>query len=473
MTTSKFQLPTIFVLFGITGDLVKKKILRSLYSLYIKGLLPKRFQVVGFARKPYTNETIREYLREIMVIQNLPQEEQYEEFLKSFFYVQGDFDTKEAYTNLAEFLGRVDNKWRICSNKLFYLAVPPKYYRDILDNVHESGMTIPCSPEEGWTRVIVEKPFGTDLKAAEELDERMGQLFKEEQIYRVDHYLAKETIRNILAFRFSNSILAPAWNNKYIEHIRIKFFESNTVSTRGEFYDKVGALRDVGQNHILQILALFTMDIPESFSAEQIRKKRAQALSKLRIFSAEEVQENTIRGQYEGYKDEKGVDPKTTTETYFKIKLCIDNKQFSGVPIYIESGKGFAEEKGEISVTFKHPEPCLCPTNEHFQNKLRYHIQPEEKFTMSLLVKKPGYDFKIKKEYFEFDYGKLYAEDEFIEAYEQLLLDIIKGDQTLFVSTAEIMSQWRFVEPIEAAWAEGKPKLFTYPVGTKKIEKKI
>lgn len=471
MTASKFQLPTIFVIFGITGDLMKKKILLSLYSLYIKGLLPQRFQVVGFARKPYTDDTIREYLKEIMNINNMPHVQKYDEFLEHFFYVQGDFDTEESYTKLAAVLGRVDDEWKICTNKLFYLAVPPKNYWDILNYLHSSDLTIPCSPEEGWTRVILEKPFGTDLKGAEELDALLGQLFKEEQIYRVDHYLAKETVRNILAFRFSNSLLTPAWNKDNIEKIEIKLLEGNTVGTRGEFYDKVGALRDVGQNHVLQMLALFTMDNPGAFNAEQIRAKRSEALSKLRIFSKEEVIQNTARGQYVGYKQEKGISEQSTTETYFKLKACIDNEKFKGVPIYLESGKGFTTSHTEIIVTFKHPHPCLCPKDEHFQNTLHYYIQPEEKFTISFLVKKPGYEYSIIKKYFEFDYGKLYEEGEFIEAYEQLLLDIVKGDQTLFVSTEEIMSQWRFIEPIEKAWEEtNKPKVFMYELGQEKLD---
>lgn len=470
-TSSKFQLPTIFVIFGITGDLVKKKILRSIYSLYLKELVPKRFQVIGFARKPYTDETIRDYLREIMVNDSFPQSEKYDEFLNAFFYVQGEFHSADAYNNLAASLGRVDDHWNICTNKLFYLAVPPRNYREILENIHASGLTIPCSPEEGWTRVILEKPFGTDLTAAEELDALLGQLFKEEQIYRVDHYLAKETVRNILAFRFSNSILTPAWNNQHIEKIEIKLLEGNTVSTRGEFYDKVGALRDVGQNHMLQLLALFTMENPGAFTAEHIRRKRAVALAQLRIFSQEEVWANTVRGQYEGYKEAKGVDPNSTTETYFKMKAFIDNDQFRGVPIYMESGKGFSQSKTEIIFTFKHPEPCLCPHEQHFQNTLHYYIQPEEKFTVSFLVKKPGYDYSIIKKYFEFDYGKLYEESEFIEAYEQLLLDIIRGDQTLFVSTEEILSQWRFVEPIEKVWEETrKPEIFSYEVGKEQLD---
>lgn len=470
MTQTKFQLPTIFVVFGITGDLVKKKILRSLYTLHLKQLLPKKFQLIGFARKDYDDETIREYLRGIMEKDSFPHPEEYDVFLQSCHYVQGDFDNEAAYTKLAKILGRVDNKWHICANKLFYLAVPPKYYRYILDNLYSSGLTTPCSPEEGWTRVILEKPFGTNLKAAEDLDQRLGELFKEEQIYRVDHYLAKETVRNILAFRFSNSLLTPAWNKQFIEKIEIKLFEANTVQTRGEYYDKVGALRDVGQNHMLQILALFTMQNPSSFTAEEIRKKRSEALSKLRIFNTEEVAKYTKRGQYKGYKDVKGVSEDSITETYFRIEAFVDNEDFVDVPIYLESGKGFAQSHTEVIVTFKHPHPCLCPNAEHYQNVLHYSIQPEEKFSINFLMKKPGYEYTVIQKQFEFDYGKFYQDNEFIEAYEQVLLDIIKGDQTLFVSTEEIMSQWKFVEPIEEAWESDQQEILDYEVGTERIE---
>jgi len=461
----KFELPTIFIIFGITGDLVHKKILKSLYSLFLKGLLPKKIQVFGFSRRELDDAGLRGFLKDIMKDGKYKRPKEYDNFLSFFHYVRGDFTEREAYKNLANILGRVDGQWRVCSNKLFYLGVPPLYYRTILDELKISGLTIPCSPEEGWTRVILEKPFGTDLTSAMDLDSLLGSLFREEQIYRVDHYLAKETVRNILAFRFSNSFLTPSWNNKNIEKIEIKLLEKGGVGRRGEFYDKVGALRDVGQNHLLQLLSLFTMDNPGQFSAENIRKQRSAVLSKLRVFTSEEVTSHTVRGQYMGYKSEKGVRDDSETETYFKVKAYVDKDDFYGVPIYLESGKALNTAKTEITVTFRHKSPCLCPPGEHFQNVLIYTLTPEEKITTRFLVKKPGHAYILSPQNFEFDYQN--KKTEFIEEYEQLLSDIITGDQTLFVSTDEILSQWKFVEPILSAWREGAPKLFFYPKDAK------
>jgi glucose-6-phosphate 1-dehydrogenase len=461
---SKFELPTIFVIFGITGDLSRNRIIKSLYALHRKNLLPKKFQIYGFSRRELDDEGIRNYVKELMEHGNYPDQEKYDSFVQAFYYVSGNFDAKDSYTKLAEVLGRVDDHWKICSNKLFYLAVPPQNYRHIIDNLHDSGLTIPCSPEEGWTRVILEKPFGTDLQSAKDLDARLGELFKEEQIYRVDHYLAKQTVRNILAFRFSNSLLTPAWNNKSIEKIEIKVFEEVAVTKRGEFFDKVGALRDVGQNHMLQLLALFTMENPGSFSPNEIRQQRAKALQQLKKFSLEDVKNFTVRGQYEGYQDIEGVHQDSQTETYFKIKTESENYNFADIPIYLESGKAL-KDLTEIRITFKHSTPCLCPTNKHTQNVLRYIIDPDEKILASFLVKQPGYDFSIEEQNFEFDYHKAYNQDNPIFDYEQLLMDIIKGDQTLFVTTEEIVSEWEFVEPILKGWHEVHQPLLKYKPG--------
>ncbi len=460
---SKFTLPTIFIIFGITGDLVKKKILKALYHLYIKKYFPSKFRVYGFSRRDYSNENLRSYLLEIMNQARLPNPKQYEEFLSAFFYVQGDFYDSQAYKNLASMLGQVDGEWTVCSNKLFYLAVPPAAYADIIANLHSSGLTIPCSPEEGWTRVILEKPFGTDLLTAKNLDIQLGSLFKEEQIYRVDHYLAKETVRNILAFRFSNSFLAPAWNNNYIEKIELKLFEKGNVATRGDFYDKVGALRDVGQNHLLQLLGLFIMDQPREYSPEEIKKNRAEALESIEIMDADGVALNTVRGQYEGYLKEEGVDKNSEAETYFKIKAFSKKPNFQGVPLYIESGKAMSKSLTEVVVTFKHPASPLYNLTDAPKNVLHYQLSPEEKISMRFLAKKPGFDYNLEEHELGFNYREAYDTTAFVDDYEALLYDIIKGDQTLFVSTEEIIMQWKFIEHIVNNWEKGKPSLFHYP----------
>lgn len=462
--TTKFNLPTVFVIFGVTGDLMKSKLLPGLFNLYKKNLLPKKLEIIGFSRRPYSDEDLRDYLRNIMMGKKFSDPSRWDAFLSQFLYLEGQFDDATVYKKLASKLGQVDGQWRVCANKLFYLAVPPHNYRTILNSLHNSGLTIPCSPEEGWTRVILEKPFGRDLKNAQELDALLGTLFKEEQIYRVDHFLGKETVRNILAFRFSNSFLAPAWNNKYIEKIEIKLYEKSRVKDRGDFYDGVGALRDVGQNHLLQLLALFTMTHPMEFDAATIRRKRVEILSHLQIDTDNtKIENRTLRGQYEGYADEDGVSKKSQTETYFKIKTYINNSRWMGVPMYLESGKAMHTSRLEVVVTFKKQDELMHQQGaKDYRNVLRYQIQPQEKITTSFLIKKPGHDYILQQQNFEFDYKEVYEREEFIEAYEKLLLDMIKGDQTLFVTTEEILQEWRFVEPILNVWKEGKPTLFTY-----------
>lgn len=459
---NKFELPTIFVVFGITGDLMKRKLLPGLFNLYKHKRLPKKIQILGFSRREFSDIELKNYIHELIKEDNFSHKEIWEDFLSLFSYVQGGFDDKAAYQRLAEKIGRVDGQWSICSNKLFYLAVPPQYYRNILLNLADSGLTIPCSDEEGWTRVILEKPFGSDLKNAEELDGLLGKLFKEEQIYRVDHFLGKETVRNILAFRFSNSFLAPVWNNKFIETIKIKFFEHGKINGRGEFYDKVGALRDVGQNHMLQLLTFFTMDSPIDFTADNISKRKAEILASLKKMSSDEIVSNTLRGQYDQYNQEEGVSKDSKTETYFKIKTEIVNDRWKGVDIYLEGGKGMVDSRLEVEVKFKHQVPCLCPPDKHYQNVFKYQINPKEEISMNILVKKPGHDFILQDQNFTFDYNQAYNKEDFVEAYEKLLLDMIKGDQTLFVTTEEIIYQWMYVESILKVWDQNKPPLFIY-----------
>ncbi|MGB9609129.1 MAG: NAD(P)-binding domain-containing protein, partial [Minisyncoccia bacterium] len=348
-----------------------------------------------------------------------------------------------------------------CANKLFYLAVPPKYYKTIFKNLHKNNLHLPCKSGGGWTKILVEKPFGRDFKTAKELDELLGQLFFENQIYRIDHYLAKETVQNILTFRFSNSIFEPLWNKNNIEKIYIKFYEKSGILGRGEFYDGVGALRDIGQNHILQLLALFTMEKPNNFSPEVIRQKRAEILKKLKIFKLNEVKKFTIRGQYANYLNEPGVKSNSLTETYFKILAFLDDANWRNVPIYLEGGKNLGENKVEIEITFRHKFPCLCSENNHLKNVLSYEIQPQEKISISFFAKKPNSSNIVLKN-FLFDYRHSFAEEEFLDAYEKLLFDAFSGNQTLFVSTEEILFSWKFIDAILSGWRKNKSELQIY-----------
>lgn len=481
------------MIFGATGDLMHKKLVSSLFHLYREKHLPALFQVVGFAKDDLSNEAFREMVGGIAQekVQGVSLE-QVAEFTRFFVYQQGLFEKKEGYGKMASFLGHQDNSWKLCSNKLFYIAASPQLYETIFRQLASSALTEPCSPEEGWTpleaaknnqdslvepvrdesgapltgwtRVIVEKPFGKDLKTAQKLDKLLGKLFREEQIYRIDHYLGKETVQNILAFRFSNSFLDPTWDAQSIESMHITLLEKEGIGDRGGFYEGIGALRDVGQNHILQLLALFTMENPNTFDADSVRRQRANILQSLKILSPQEVKETTIRGQYEGYRKEKGVDAKSQTETYFRIKTFLNTPRWKGVPIYLESGKAMAEDRVEVIITFRHTTPCLCPPDEkkHYQNVLHYRIQPKEGIHISFWVKKPGPDMVLEEKDFSFDYKEAFGGQEISEAYDRLLLSVIRGDQTLFVSTEEIMAEWKFVDPIVRAWQENATPLKFY-----------
>lgn len=464
------NIPTILVIFGATGDLMVKKIVPALFHLYVKGKLPKMFRIIGFARRPLSDEEFKHHVGSILTKHHVdPTDPRVKDFFKYFFYHSGKFENIEDYNSLAKSIGRVDGEWKVCANKLFYLATPPQYNENIFKNLHDSGLTIPCSPEEGWTRVIVEKPFGRDLKTAEELDLLLAKLFKEEQIYRIDHYLAKEMLQNILSFRFSNNLLEESWSNKYIEKIEIRLLEKIGVEDRGAFYDGVGALRDVGQNHLLQMLALVTMDHPKNFDSETVRSTRASLLKDLQVPDKEEVENFTWRAQYKGYREIKGVDPKSITETYFKVRAFLDNARWQGVPIIMESGKRFPKSLKEIVITFKHPTPCLCPKGKHFKNKVTFSLEPKESIVIDFASKIPGLNMEIEKRSLEFLYRPPEQKVQYVEEYEKLLLDCIEGNQLLFLSTNEIRAMWKYVDPIIHDWEKNLAPLNYYEPDSDKV----
>ncbi len=461
-TLNVSTMPTVLAIFGGTGDLTRRKLVPALWQLYQRGMLPRLLTIVGFARQELTTEEYREQVRAMIAVSARRSPKKREEFLRLFYYEQGIFEDIAGYKALAKRLGQQDDTWSTCANKLFYLAVPPQYYKTIFQHLADSGLTIPCGPDEGWTRVIVEKPFGKDLATAQELDAMLGKLFREEQIYRIDHYLGKDTVQNILAFRFSNTLFDPSWDARSIAKVSFRFLEKEGVESRADFYDGVGALRDVGQNHLLQLVALFLMEHPGSFAPEAIRAARTEVLEALEIMDEDDIRRHTVRGQYAGYKKEKGVVRGSTTETYFKIQTHLKSSRWRGVPIYLEAGKTMGESLVEVSLTFRHHVPCLCPPGKHFTNVLRYRIQPQEGVYTSFWVKKPGAEMVIEEKDFSFDYRQAYKKKEFIDAYTKLLLDAIAGDQTLFVSTPEILASWRFVDPIITGWQNGIVPLASY-----------
>lgn len=468
--------PTILIILGVTGDLVSLKITPALFHLFQKKKLPERFRVVGFARRAWTQGIFYTHLKDALRghLTRKPSAQELRSFLKMFSYHQGDFSEHADFHSLAKNLKEIDDAWGMCSNKLFYLSASPFNYEIILHHLAKSGLSRSCHEQgggsrtdgidSGWTRVIVEKPFGTNLKTAQRLDRILGKLFHESQIYRIDHYLGKEMLQNILSFRFANNLFEENWTQKSIEKINVRALEKLGMEERAGFYDKIGALRDYGQNHLLQMLALVTLDHPINYDAESIRKKRAQILGALRRPARKDLVEHTFRGQYEGYRAISGVAKDSMTETYFKVRAFLGTPRWYGVPIYLESGKVMNKSLKEIEITFRHPFPCLCPANvlEHYKNRVVFRLEPKEEILIYFWAKKPGLEFVMEEQVLRFAFPSGKKHDHIFEAHERLLLDCIMGDQTLFVRTDEIISMWKFIDPIIRAWEKNLVPLKSY-----------
>lgn len=448
--------PTIVTILGGTGDLARKKLLPAFFDLHARGLLPSRFKIIGFARSQYSDDEYRAFVREHLADRIAHYGPGIVEgFLGYFHYISGNFDDPQSYSVLSDRVIELENAYGQCANKLFYLAVPPPYYDAIFHNIANAGLSLPCSDETGWTRILVEKPFGRDITTARELDNTLSKLFKEEQIFRIDHYLGKKTLQDILLFRFSNIMFEPIWNKEYIEKVEIMLHEEGGVGTRGSFYDGIGALRDVGQNHMLQMLAVIVMEHPGVLDHNKIREARAAALKALRPVG--NISENVVRGRYKGYADEHGVAVDSTTETYFKIKTFVDTERFWDVPFYLESGKALNERKAEIIIYFKTNAPCLCnPDKEHHPhaNTLRFRIQPDEGISILFWARKSGLGGELEPKELSFLYNGHKGSERIPDAYEKILFDAIIGDQTLFTSTDEVTASWEFITPILEGWRE-------------------
>jgi len=422
--------PTTIVIFGGTGDLSKTKLFPALIDLYNGALLPNQTTIVGFGRKDLSNQEYREFIKK-----SISKKSNIDSFLKKVTYHQGHVEDVNSYTELATCL----DEDGVCKNKLFYLAVPPTLYETVFDNLSKSKITLPCGNE--WTRVLVEKPFGTDLQTAQKLDEKLGKLFKEEQIFRIDHYLAKDAIQNLLTFRFSNTLFENSWNNKYIDKVHIKLYENKGIEGRDSFYGATGALRDVGQNHLLQMLAIIAMDRPDEINT--LKESRESVLTSLRKYSKKTLVGNVLRAQYK----------KTNLETYFLVKAFIDNKRWNGVPFYLESGKGLFEDKVEIVIYFKELMTTICNDQRVYnhQNILTLTLQPTQKVEMQFWTKVPGLelDLEPKKLAFEYKESDIQA---LSDAYHKVLYDCIQNDRMLFVSTKEVKYSWEFIMSIIENW---------------------
>jgi glucose-6-phosphate 1-dehydrogenase len=457
---------TIFCVLGATGDLSQKKILPALFDLYHLGSLPKVFNIIGVAKNELSNNEFRSWAEKaIFSDRHKHSSKKVRSFVKRINYLSGDFKNKDTYTELGQIVKAKEKKFGPGTNKLYYLAVPPQFFSVISSRIADSGLTKHCDMKHGWSRVLIEKPFGTDYKAAEQLDKKLCRLFKDEQVFRIDHYLAKEATQNILAFRFSNYIFEPLWSKEHIERIETRLWEKGGIGRRGGFYDSVGALMDVGQNHILAMLALVTMENPKEMNPARIREERSKLLGSLKPLTRSEIMKKVIRGQYQGYLAAKGVSRGSQTETYFRIEAGLKSKRWQGVPIIMESGKGMKEAKTEIKVLFKTMPSCFCPdghTGHKHQNSITFSIQPENKLNIRFWAKQPGLKTDIEPRDLSFDFST--GKDE-IDAYEKVLHDAISGEQTLFTNSLEVQANWRFVSSILNNWQD--LPLLKYKKGSK------
>lgn len=456
----KHNVPTAIVMFGGTGNLAQTKLLPALLDLFIQNVLPDSFVVIGLSRKEMSDEEYQDFVhKSINEKAHNHAENVITQFCSHMRYVSGSFDDISAYERIKVGLQTFDDSINQCSNKLFYLAVPPSLYSGIFEKLDETDVMALCDNKDSWARLLVEKPFGNNLETAQALEVQLRELFKEEQVYRIDHYLAKDAIENIISLRFTNSILNKSWNREQIESIAIRLFESKNVSTRGAFYDGIGALRDVGQNHMLQILALLTMEHVDVHDALSVRNGRAKALRSL----SNQKPEKIVRGQYEGFVDTEGVEDTSQTETYFKIETEIKTKEWKGVKVTLESGKALHEATTEAEIIFHPIDKCSCgaENGEHIhKNILKIIFSPEEKISLTMWVKKPGFDFVLEER------DLVLTQEEGVdehspEAYERVLHDCIIGNQTRFVSGEEVFAAWEFITPILEAFQELPMSLYT------------
>jgi len=471
--------PCTVVIFGATGDLTMRKLIPALFNISADGELPPGLTVVGFARRPKTDEQFRQEQEEATrkFSRQTVRDEIWNGFAQSIFYHQSEFHDPSGYKSLAERLGKIDGQRGTGGNRLFYLAAAPDQFEPILKNLKDAGLN--KTREGSWARVIVEKPFGSDLASARKLNEIVRNAFAENQTYRIDHFLGKETAQNILVLRFANAIFEPIWNARYIDHIQITAAEMLGVEGRAGYYEGAGALRDMVQNHMLQLLCLVAMEPPTDLDADSIREEKVKIVKSLRRITEGEVARNVVRGQYAegaingksvpGYRSEQNVKPDSKTETFVALRVRIDDWRLADVPIYIRVGKRLPKSGTEISVHFKKAPPVLFNKESVSldQNVLVIRIQPDEGISLRMQAKMPGNSFRIEPVKMDFHYGTSFGKAS-PEAYERLLLDAMSGDATLFARRDEVEEAWAFIDPIEEAWRakDNQPGLFEYPAGS-------
>jgi glucose-6-phosphate 1-dehydrogenase len=472
--------PNIVVLFGATGDLAHRKVVPALYHLWAGALLPEKFALVCFGRRDATDASMRTDLRASLEKHARVKpidEARWSEFAARISYVKGAFDDPESYAALSRHLDAIDASVGTGGNRLFYLATPASSFPEIIRGLGAAGLDHETG-EGGWRRVVIEKPFGRDLDSAVKLNREVGKVFRESQVYRIDHYLGKETVRNILIFRFGNLIFEPIWHRRYIDHIQITVAESIGVEGRGAFYEETGALRDILQNHLLQLLTLVAMEPPATLDAEALRDEKVKVLRAVRLLSTDTVDEHVVRGQYgpgwigatevAGYRSEPEVEAASETETFVAARFEVDDWRWAGVPFYLRAGKRLPKRATEIAIQFKDvPQRLFSPTGDAPEpNMLVIRIQPDEGILMRFAAKVPGLGTDVRPVNMDFAYGSAFSVES-PDAYETLILDALLGDASLFTRADEVEAAWRIVDPIMESWLAGaEPALPNYAAGT-------
>ncbi len=462
--------PCAIVIFGALGDLTKRKLLPALCNLVSYGLLPEELAIVGIARRELTEAQFRDQMRtEVQQLGSLADPKSWAEVEKRLYYVRGDFQSAETFEKLKQKLSQMSEKHRTGGNVVFYLATPPDAFAEIVQQLGKAGL---ARAEGAWRRVVVEKPFGRDLDSAMELNQQLRSVLKEQQIYRIDHYLGKETVQNVNVFRFANGMFEPIWNRRYVDHVQLTVAEELGVEGRGAYYDKTGVLRDMIQNHMFQLLTLIAMEPPSTLGAEAVRNEKVKVLQAIRPFEGEEILAKTVRGQYgagsvngkkvPAYRSEPNVSPTSRTETYAALKLAVDNWRWAGVPFYLRSGKRLARRDTTIIIQFKRP-PLMLFKREGVEdiepNRLVIDIQPHERIRIYVKAKKPGTAVQPETVKLEFSYRDLGQGFE-ATGYERLLYDCMVGDSTLFHREDMVEAAWKIATPILDVWSTLPPRDF-------------
>jgi glucose-6-phosphate 1-dehydrogenase len=458
------SLPTSIVIFGASGDLTQRKLVPSLFNLFRKGRMPKQFRIIGYGNTAFSDDQFRTHLEEGMkqFASYEYKNDDWSAFAINITYQQGRYTDLEDFKKLAASI----KSWEVNSgNRIYYMATPPGVFPNIIDLL---GLTEQLAENSGWRRVVIEKPFGTDFKSARSLNDQIHKTLNENQIYRIDHYLGKETVQNILVTRFANTIFEPLWNRNYIDHVEITVAEEVGVEHRARFYDGIGVVRDMFQNHLLQLMTLVAMEPPASFDATALRNEKVKVLSSIRPMKEEEVVLNTVRAQYKGYREEDGVDPQSTTPTFAAIRMQVDNWRWQGVPFYLRSGKRLKEKLSQITIEFKEPPHLLFPnkSGKLTPNMLVLYLQPDEGVHWRFEAKTPDTISDLHSVDMEFHYADSFGKIAIPEAYERLLLDTLTGDASLFTRADEVETAWGLIDPIIAGWEMHKQPIATYENGS-------